>query len=510
MNLVQFFSVFLLAALSAVPTFAKDTFVFGIDGDPGSAINTITTSDRYGLSSVKLLFSPLFVYNGPDAKVFFLAESVTPSKDFKTYTAKLRKGVKWHDGKPFTADDVVFTYEQQLKESNGGWAYGQLLYDGKPVVVKKVDDFTVTFTFPVLTAAAEEAIANIYILPKHLYEGEKDIGTSPKNATPIGTGPYKFKAYKAGESLAFEANPDYFRGAPKIKNYVFRVLSDPNAALLALQNGELDALGGVSPADALKLAANKNLTTLPYDEGRIGYLGFNLTRPLAQNKAVRQAVAYAINRDELIKAAYLSGDYAKAAFSYLPKKAPFFTDSVEKYAFNVAKAKETLAKAGLTNVKLVLAYTAGNKINSTLSLVLQQQLKAAGIEVEITAVNGTALFKQLGEGKGDFDAFLGGYIMGIDPSTFATLYTTGSSSNYLHVASKELDDLFAAGSVETNQAKRKVIYEKTQQWLADDASQISLIENKRILVTTSALGGVAEASLVPVYTFEDSSKLFYK
>ena len=319
--------------------------------------------------SIKLLFSPLFIYNGPNAKVYFLAESVTPSKDYLTYTAKIRKGVKWHDGLPLTADDVVFTYEQMLKQSNGGRAYGQLIFNGKPIAVKKIDDYTVTFTFPTLTADAEEAIANIFILPKHIYDGEKDIGSSPKNATPIGTGPYKFKSYTAGQSLVFEANPDYFLGAPKIKTIIYRVLGDPNAALLALQNGELDAIGGVAPSDALKLKDNKSLTILPYDEGRIGYLGFNLVRPLAQNKAVRQAVAYAINRDELIRAAYLSADYATPAYSYLPKKAPYYTENLEKYAFDVAKAKDILAKANLQGLKLTLAYAANNKTYSTLGLV---------------------------------------------------------------------------------------------------------------------------------------------
>jgi peptide/nickel transport system substrate-binding protein len=499
-----------LFLLTAAFVHAKDTFVFGIDSDPGNSINTITTGDRYGLSIIKLVYSPLFMFNGPTAKVYFLAESVTPSKDFKTYTAKLRKGVKWHDGVAFTADDVVFTYEQQLKESNGGWANSQLVFDGKPIVVKKVDDYTVTFTFPLLTADAEEAIANIFILPKHVYEGEKDIGTSPKNATPVGTGPYKFKAYKAGESFTFEANPDYFFGAPQIKTFVYRVLGDPNAGLLALQNGELDAIGGVSPADAAKLKTNPKLNVLPYDEGRIGYLAFNLVRPLAQNKALREAVAYAVNRDQLIQAAYLSTDFAKPAYSYLPKKAPYYTENLEKHAFDVAKAKDLLTKAKLTGTKVTLAYAANNKIYSTLGLVLQQQLKAVGLEVELAALDGTAFFKQLGEKKGDFDLYLSGYIMGIDPSTFASLFLSDNSSNYSHIADKGLDDLFAQGAVETDQAKRKVIYEKTQQWLAADASYIPLFENKRILVTTSALGGIDKAGLVPVYTFEDASKLTLK
>jgi peptide/nickel transport system substrate-binding protein len=510
------FKVFILSisliAIAAGSAFAssKDTLVFGLDGDPGNAFNPITTGDRYGLQSIKLIYSPLYMYNGPDAKFFFLATSISPSKDFLSYTVKLRKGVKWHDGVAFTADDVVFTYEQMLKEANAGWAYGQLILNDKPVKVSKVDDLTVVFTFPALSAAAEELIANVFILPKHIYEGEQDIGSSPKNAQPIGTGPYKFKSYKVGESLQFEANEDYFFGAPKIKNIVYRVLGNPNAALLALQRGELDAIGGVAPSDAVKLQGVKSLAVLPYEEGRVGYLGFNLVRPAVQNLAVRQAVAYAINRSELIKAAFLSDDFAVPAYSYLPRKAPYFTDKLDRHEFSPTKSKDILAKAKLNGVKLRLAYATNNTVYATQGLVLQQELKAAGIDLELAPIDSSALFKQLSKSEGDFDLFLNGYIMGIDPDTFSSLFVSDSSSNYVHYANPDLDELFNKGRVETSQAKRREIYKKTQEILANDLPFIPLIENKRVLVTTSELQGIKDAALVPIYTFEDSSKLYYK
>jgi peptide/nickel transport system substrate-binding protein len=106
--------------------------------------------------------------------------------------------------------------------------------------------------------------------------------------------------------------------------------------------------------------------------------------------------------------------------------------------------------------------------------------------------------------------YMSGYIMGIDPSTFATLFASDSPDNYSHVADPSLDGLFSKGAVETDTAKRKALYEQTQQWLAADASYIPLIENKRILVVTSSLSGIDKAALVPVYTFEDSSKLFFR
>ncbi|MGE8203255.1 ABC transporter substrate-binding protein [Heyndrickxia sp. NPDC080065] len=485
-----------------------DTFVYGIDGDPGNAVNVITTGDRYGLMEIKTIYSPLYMYNGKDDIKYFLAESMTPSSDFLTYTAKLRKGVKWHDGKPFTADDVVFTYDQMLKEENGGWARSQLIFNNKPVKVEKVDDYTVKFTLPEVSMGAMEALGNIFIMPKHIYEGESNIANSPKNATPVGTGPYKFKEYKAGESVTFEKNDDYFLGAPKISKVVYRIIMDANTATMALQKGEINAFA-IQPSEASKFKNNSNIKIMPYDEGRIGYLAFNLSSKAVQSKEVRQAIAYAMNRDEINTASYVSKEFSEPAYSILPKKATYFTDNVEKYSFDTKKAKDLLAKAGVPNLKLKLAFTSNNPIQQKQAAVIQQNLKDAGINVELVGMDATALSKKMQSVQTDFDMYLGGYIMGIDPDTFNSLFVTNSNANYMHYSNKKVDELFNQGRVEKDDAKRQAIYEEIQKIIIDDAAFYPLTENKRILAIDSRIKGIDEAGLVPVYTFEDMSKLSY-
>lgn len=487
----------------------SDTFIYGIDGDPGNAVNVITTGDRYGLMEIKTVYSPLYMYNGKDNVVYFLAESMTPSSDNLTYTAKLRKNVKWHDGQPFTADDVVFTYEQMLKESNGGWARSQLIFDGKPVKVEKVDEYTVKFTLPTVSMGAMELLGNIFIMPKHIYENETNFENSAKNAAPIGTGPYKFKEYKAGEYIKFEKNDDYFLGAPKIANVIFRIIGDANTAQLALQNGEINALA-VSPTDVSKLSSNSNISIKPYDEGRVAYMAFYMKSKNAQNKNLRQAIAYALNRNEIINASFVSDKYAAPAYSFLPRKATYYTENLEKHDFNLDKAKELLAKANAGNVKLKLAYTANNKPQEAQATVIQQDLKAAGISIEIAAIDPTALYKNLQEGKADFDMYLGGYIMGIDPDTFNSLFVSNNPSNYMHYSNPDVDKLFEEGRVEQDPAKRQAIYENVQKLIVEDAAFYPITESKRVLAIDSNIGGIEEASLVPVYTFEDMSKLYFK
>ncbi|MDP4170435.1 MAG: ABC transporter substrate-binding protein [Bacillota bacterium] len=486
-----------------------DSFVYGIDGDPGNAVNVITTGDRYGLMLIKAIYSPLYMYNSKNDVKFFLAESMEPSSDFLTYTAKLRKDVKWSDGKPFTADDVVFTYEQMLKESNGGWARSQLVFNNKPVKVEKVDDYTVKFILPEVSMGAFEALGNIFIMPKHVYDGETNIANSPKNATPVGTGPYKLKEYKAGESVTLVKNDNYFLGAPKISKVVYRIIMDANTAGMALQNHEINALA-IQPSDAGKYKGNSGITLKPYDEGRIGYMAFNLSSKAVQSKEVRQAIAFALNRDEIITASYVSSDFAKPAYSFLPRKATYYTDNVEKHNFDLKKAKDLLSKAGTSNLKLKLAFTANNPIQQKQAAVIQQNLKDAGINVELVGMDGTALSQKLEKVQTDFDMYLGGYIMGIDPDTFNSLFVTGSPANYMHYSNPVVDDLFNKGRVEKDDAKRKEIYDQIQKLVIEDSAFYPITENKRILAIDSRIQGINEAGLVPVYTFEDMSKLSYK
>ncbi|WP_163102102.1 ABC transporter substrate-binding protein [Peribacillus alkalitolerans] len=484
----------------------QDTLVYGIDGDPGNAVNVITTGDRYGLMTVKAIYSPLYMYNSADDVEYFLAESMTPSEDFLTYTAKLRKDVKWHDGQPFTADDVVFTFEQMLNEANGGWARGQLVFNGTPLKVKKVDDFTVKFTLPNVSMSAMEALGGIFIMPKHVYEGEANIGTSPKNANPIGTGPYKFKEYKAGESLTFEKNGDYFLGAPSINKVVFRIIADPNTAGIALQKGELDALA-VSPFDVKKYESDSKLAIKPYEEGRVGYMAFNLNSKTVQDKAVREAISYALNRDEMIQASYISNEYAEPAYSFLPRKATYYTEDVNKHDFNIDQAKGLL---GDKKVNLKLAYVSNNPFYQKQAAVMQQNLKAAGINLELVGMDAAAMFQKLETKHSDFDMFLNGYIMGIDPDSFNSLFVTGSPANYMHYSNAKVDELFNQGRVETDEAKRQQIYEVLQKTILEDAVFYPITENKRILAVDANLTGIDGAGLVPVYTFGDMSKLLFK
>ena len=249
----------------------KDTFTYAINSDPSST-NPINVSDRWGLTMTNMIYSPLIRVEGDGSLVNELAESTELAKDGLSLTVNLKKGIKWSDGQDFTADDVVFTYETKAKKENGN--FKSLWINDKPITVEKKDDHTVVFKFPEPSAAAANNIATeTYIIPKHIYGKVSDFSVKDLQEKPVGTGPYKLVENKRGEYIKFEANENYYKGKPKVKNVVLRVIQSADTTKVALQKGEIDA-SYVLPTDIKDLDTNK-LDVYSYSENRIGYLGLN-------------------------------------------------------------------------------------------------------------------------------------------------------------------------------------------------------------------------------------------
>ncbi len=495
------------AAAQTEPAEAKELFVLGIDGDPTNNINATTASGRYDLMATKAMYSPLFVLNADGSTEYFLATDIQESEDKLTYTVKLREGVKWHDGEDFTADDVVFTYNTiiNLPTANG---HDVLQFDGTPLVVEKVDNYTVKFVFPYAIPYAMDLLSQEkFIVPEHIWAGETEFKINPKNATPIGTGPYKFSSYSEGDNLTLVKNEDYFLGEPEIDTVVFKIVSDSNAALIALQNGELDALS-ILPVDVEKLDASK-FSIFPYTENRIGYMSAVVYRENMDNKDFRKAILYAINKEDLITSVYVSEDYARNPQSFLPENSTYSTEDVEPYGYNPEKSAEYLAKSGVKNPKVRLAYIANNQVYETQGLLIQANLNAAGIECELVPLDSSAMFNNaLYPKTADFDLFMGGYIMGTDPDNYATLFVSDGEANFSGIQNEAIDQGFKDGKTELDATKREAIYVNLQKTLIDEAFFLPLSENKRIIAVSNRIGGVEDAKLVPIFTFEDMSKLF--
>lgn len=482
------------------------SIVIAVQDDP-KVLNPIYASDRVTLTIDQALYAPLYSINNGKT-TYVLAESLTPSEDHKKYTLKLREGLTWHDGQPLTADDVIFTMDSILDEKQHSFFRGSFVYDGKPLTMKKIDDRTVEFDLPTVSAAFEGMLVQIFPIPKHIFEGEADLEKSAKNATPVGSGPFKFKEYRPGEYVTLERFDKYFNGASKLDSVTYRVAKDANVANLALQNGEIQ-MRMVDTQDYNTLKNTGNFNMLTYLEGRLSYMVFNLNIDVMQKKEVRQAIAYALNKEEMITAGYTSTEFAEAAPSIFTPDTLYQSSDVEKYDYNLDKAKQLLQQAGVSNLKLRLAYANSNKAQTNMALYVQQKLKEIGIEVQLLPLDITAYGnKTLDKNNKEFELSFGGYIMGAEPDAYRSLYMSDEAYNYSHYKNADFDKLWNEAAVETDTTKRGELYKQIQQTVANEMTVFPIAYTKAVVALDKRYGGVEEAVTKPVVMFDDYSKLY--
>ncbi|MDU5141636.1 MAG: ABC transporter substrate-binding protein [Paenibacillus dendritiformis] len=484
------------------------SIIIAVQEDP-RVMNPVYAGDRVTLTINQSLFAPLYHIDNGEKK-FVLAESLTPSEDSLTYTLKLRQGLKWHDGQPLTADDVVFTMNSILDEKQHSSDRANYVYNGKPLTAKKVDDLTAEFVLPQPSASFEGVLANFKPIPKHVFEGEADLEKSGKNDHPIGSGPFKFKEYRAGEYVTLERFDDYFAGKAYLDSVTYRVAKDANAANLALQNGELQ-MRMIDSVDYAKLDNTGKFNLVTYPEGRLIYMVFNQNVDVMKKKEVRQAIAYALNKEEMITAAFGSTDFAEPAASIFTPDTLYQTTDVAKYEYNIEKAKELLQQAGVSNLKLRLAYVNSNKPQTSKALYIQQQLKEVGIDVELMALDVAAFGNMsLDMNNTSYDISFGGYIMGYEPDAYKSLYMSDAAYNYAHYKNPDFDALWNQAAVEMDKTKRGELYKQIQQTVADEMTVYPIAYGKAIVAVDKRYGGLEEAVPKPVVMFEDLSKIYMK
>lgn len=478
------------------------TMVFSANTDP-TCLNPFFQQNRITFTVNNALFDPLFIVDKDETR-YYLAEKMESSEDKLTYTVKLKGNLKWHDGQKITADDIVFTVKAIQDEKNGIADRESFVVDGKNIDVVKKDELTVEFKLPQVFAPFDANLGSLRPIPKHIFEGEKDLAKSEKNNNPIGSGAFKFKEWKKGESLTLERFTDYHEGKPHLESIVYRIIPDKNTSKIAFENGEVNA-AYVTEEEFEKFSNDDRFSTTSFEEGMLSYMIFNEKNENLKKKEVRQAISYALNKEEILKGQFKNLENTAMADSILAPSTKYYTEDVAKYEHNIEKAKELMKSAGVEKMKLNFQY---DRDKDTV-MIVQQQLKEIGIEVEPVLIDGNAFFgKLVGEQERDFDLILNGYVMGVDPNGYASAYTTGTMFNAMSYSNKEMDDLWRKGAKEADEGKRKEIYEKIQKGIAEDAAIYPIQYTKSLIAISSNFGGVEEAKTVPIYMFEDLSKLY--
>ncbi|WP_162186195.1 ABC transporter substrate-binding protein [Amycolatopsis jejuensis] len=427
-----------------------------------------------------------------------LAKSWDTSPDGKTYTFHLREGVKWHDGKPLTSADVVYTY-QTIQEKR--YPLAQYL-NGATITAPDPQTVVIAFAKPNVAFVPLLAQASNWygaILPKHLYEGT-DWTKNPANTQPVGTGPFKFVSWQRGGQVSLEANPDYFLGAPKVKKLNLVVVTNAQVAMAGFQSGQYPFVADnlLSNYQQIKqLESGGGDTTVvrtPSLYGRDVY--FNLRNSILADLRVRQAISYGIDRDAINRTAFAGlwpPDYNAGISSF----AEYLNKDAQFPHFDLAKAKQLLDEsghpAGPDGTRFTLRLTNYPSTDSTLiAQVLVEQFKAMGIAVKWQQFDLTTWLTKLGTGDFDLSTYYVRY--GPDPAAYAEHFGTGGPRNFTKYSNQKVDALLAQAGSTTDVATRKQLYNEVQTQLVADVPYVNLFTENKFSLARKGWDGFAVQS----------------
>ena len=438
----------------------SETLVYG----SGDYTRINPAMDEHGEINI-MIFNGLTAHDGDNQVVPGLAKSWDYDEETCTYTFHLEEGVKWHDGEPFTADDVKFTIEAIMDPENGS-ENAPNYEDVEEITV--VDDHTVSFKLDAPNVAFLDYMT-MAVLPKHLLEGE-DMQTSDFFRNPVGTGPYKLESWEEGQAITLVKNEDYFKGEPNIDTVVFKIVTDDNAKALQLKSGELD-LALLNPKDAATFADDEAYTC--YDMKTSDYRGilFNFWNEYWQkNKDLIPAVCYGIDRQAIVDAVLLG----QGMTAYGPLQRNIYNDeNVEHYDYDPEKAKSVLEEAGCEmgddgfyyrdgeKVGFVISVGAGDQVRVDIAQIAAQQLQQIGMDVtvEIPAQVdwGGQMAYLIGWGS-PFDA---------DDHTYK-VFGTDKGANYSGYSNELVDKYLTEARQSDDPEVRAEAYDKFQEELAKD------------------------------------------
>lgn len=409
------------------------------------------------------------------------------SHDGLRITYHLRRGVKWQDGAPFDADDVIYTWRQMLNPQN--LVVSRVGYDVISRIDKR-DPYTIDVYLkrrfsPFVATFFTMANHTNCILPRHLLERYPNINRVPYNSLPIGTGPFRMVKYERGTGFTFVANDSYWRGPPKLRRIVYRVIESDNTILTLLQTHAIDFYYRAAESQAPSLSNIPGTRVVISDFTRFADLGFNGSNPALSDVRVRRALAYGLDRDALVKkvthGVAATGDSDQPAFFWA------YNPDVVRYRYDGKRAAELLDAAGWhadrggvrtkngepLHLNLV-SFTGSATANDT-EVFVQEAWRRLGIDVSIKNFSSGQLYATLGAGgieqSGKFDVAFENWANGIDPDDSILVrcdMAPPAGWNIYHFCNRELDDAETRAMESYDRPTRKAAYARVQHILTSE------------------------------------------
>jgi peptide/nickel transport system substrate-binding protein len=533
--------------------------VFALHSEP-KTLNPLTAVDTPSREVLGLLTADLIHIDRDRQRTRpALAKSWTVSPDGKHYVLELRRGLRFSDGQPFDADDVVFTFQCHLDERNASTQRDLLIVEGKPIVVRKLGPYRVAVDLEQPYAAAERLFDSIGILPRHLLQKAQTEGrlaeawplaTSP--AEMAGLGPFRLKSYVPGDRVVLERNPHYWKvdGAgqalPYVDEVVFLLAPSEDARVLRFKSGETDLITRLSAANYAALAAEAQAASR-YRLQDLGagleytFLFFNqndlapgalpeVARKQAwfRQKAFRQAVSAALDRQGIVRLVY-QGRATALASHVTPGNKLWVNAALPRPQRALAQARSLLQQAGFTwkgsrlhdasgaPVTFSIVTNAANAQRVQMATIAQADLRELGIEAQVVPLENRGLLDRVLKTH-DYDAAIMALASGdVDPNGEMNVWLSGGTTHLWAVArasplaawEKEIDDLMHRQLVTLDAAERKRLYDRVQALVAENLPMIPLVSPNVLVGAKPALGNFRPAILDPTVLW-NADELYWR
>ena len=523
-------------------------------------LNPVTATDAVSREVFERLHADLIAINRATQKTEpALAKSWKMSPDGRTFTLKLRKGIRFSDGHPFDADDVVFTFTVYLDEAVSSPQRDLLLIDGKPLTISRLDQYTVRFSLPRPYAAAERLFDSFAILPRHIlekpYREGKFLQAWPLNATPtevVGLGPFRVKQYWPGQRILLERNPYYWKADrdnhrfPYLDELVFLFVGTEDTQVMRFEAGETDLINRLSSENYTLLSKEQFRTRSQLaDLGpslEYNFLVFN-QNDLAgkkldgvarkqvwfQDQRFRQAVSAAVDRDSIVKLVY--GTRGTALWGNVgPGNKMWVNQSIPHPQRSLETARQLLKSAGFTwnasgklldrtgqPVEFSIATSSSNAQRMKMATLLQDDLSHLGMQVHVVPLDFRAMIDRVFQSF-DYEAAIMGLGGGdADPNPEMNVWLSSGSTHLWRMNEaqpattweREIDQLMNEQMVTLDYHKRKKLYDRVQQIISEQMPFIFLA-TPNILAGAKAEIGNFQPALLDHYTLWNADQLYLR
>lgn len=473
-----------------------DWLVNQLSAEPGT-LNPITATDAYASNINGYIYESLVKRDEKTLELVpELAESWDISEDHLTYTFRLKRDVKWHDGHPFTVRDILFSFER-IRDPQVDSAHLRNYYQDIETL-EALDEFTVRFRYRIPYFRALEFCGGIPVVPAHVFKEGDNFNQHPIGRAPVGTGPYRFLKWDTGKEIVVVRNPDYWGERPHLDRIVFKIITDSTVGLQVLKQGGLDLMS-LRPIQWMRQTQSKrfqdNFRKLKYYLPSYSYVGWNNRRPLFSDRRVRQAMTMLIDRETILKKILFGLGTVVTGTFYV--KSPEYNAAIQPWPYDPARAVALLKSAGWedhdgdgimdkdgTRFSFEFLISSSSKFGEQLATILQENLKEVGIRMEIRKLEWAVFVQRIDER--DFDACTMGWSLGWETDPYQLWHSSmvEKGSNFVGFKNEEADRLMEEARKEFDAGKRRKLYHRFDEILHQE-------QPYTFLFTTEALVAVA-------------------